>query len=146
MNYEIVTLKEKIVVGIGARTGNNDPDCSNVIGGLWQKFMGDGIWEAMKNKANTYCIGLYSDYDETSYDVTVGCEVMENGNPELTEKRIAAGQYAVFSVKGDVVKDVAQAWEKIWVMPLDRSFSGDFEEYLSNDNGVADIKIYIALK
>ncbi|AET67975.1 hypothetical protein Desor_2396 [Desulfosporosinus orientis DSM 765] len=146
MNYEIVTLKEKIVVGIGAKTGNNDPDCSKIIGGLWQKFMGDGILESIKNKVNAYCIGLYSDYDDTSYYVTVGCEVTKNGNPELTEKRIVTGQYAVFSVKGDVVKDVADAWEKIWAMPLDRSFSGDFEEYLSNDNGVADINIYIALK
>ena len=146
MNYEIVTLKEKIVVGTSARTGNNDPNCSKIIGGLWQKFMGEGIWEATKNKANPYCIGLYSNYDETSFDVTVGCEVTENGNPELVEKRIATGKYAMFSVKGDVVKDVSEAWEKIWAMPLDRSFSGDFEEYLSNEGGVADVRIYIALK
>lgn len=147
MDYEIVTLKEKIIAGIAARTGNNDPDCSKIISGLWQKFMDDGIWESTKNKANAYCVGLYSDYDETtSFDVTVGCEVTENGNPELTEKRIAAGRYAVCRVEGDVVKDVADAWEKIWAMPLDRSFSGDFEEYLSNDDGIADVKIHIALK
>ncbi|QIB70323.1 AraC family transcriptional regulator [Aminipila butyrica] len=146
MNYEVVTLKEKIVVGTCARTGNDDPDCVKIIGGLWQKFMAEGIWESIENKANTYCIGLYSDYDETSYDVTVGCEVLENSNPKLTEKRISAGQYAVFHVKGDVVKAVSEAWGKIWDMPLDRSFSGDFEEYLSNDNGVAEINIYIALK
>lgn len=36
MNYEIVNLEEKIVVGITARTGNNDPECQKVIGGLWQ--------------------------------------------------------------------------------------------------------------
>lgn len=146
MNYEIVTLKEKIMVGVTARTGNNAPDCTEVIGGLWQKFMENGVWASIQNKANIYCIGLYSDYDETSYDVTVGAEVTENGNPELTEKIIPAGKYAVFNLKGDVVKDVSSAWSEIWAIPLDRSFTGDYEEYLSNENGVAEVKIYIALK
>ncbi len=146
MNYEIVSLEQKIVVGITARTGNTGPDCNKIIGGLWGKFMGEGVWASIRNKANAYCIGLYSDYDEASYNVTVGAEVTANGNPELTEKIITAGKYAVFNIKGDVVKDVAEAWDKIWAMPLDRSFTGDFEEYLSNENGTAEINIYIALK
>lgn len=34
MKYEIVTLKEKIAVGVSARTNNLSPDMSMVIGGL----------------------------------------------------------------------------------------------------------------
>lgn len=146
MNYEIVTLQEKIVVGVTARTSHTDPQCQQVIGGLWQKFMEDGIWASIQNQANPYCVGLYSGYDETSYDVTVGAEVTKNENPQLIEKIIPAGNYAVFQIKGDIVKDVAEAWDKIWALPLERNFTGDFEEYLSNENGVAEIKIYIALK
>ena len=56
MNYEIVNLNEKIIAGISARTGNSDPECQKIIGGLWQDFMGKGIWDSMKNKANEYCI------------------------------------------------------------------------------------------
>ncbi len=41
---------------------------------------------------------------------------------------------------------VAKAWDKIWKMDLDRSFTGDFEEYLNSDFENADIDIYIALK
>ena len=148
MNYEIVNLEEKIVVGVTARTGNTDPDCQKIIGGLWQDFMGKGIFASLENKANVYCVGLYSDYnfDEMTYDVTVGAEVSANENSEFSEKTIPAGKYAVFNVKGDVVTDVSNAWNEIWAMPLERSFTGDFEEYLSNENGVADVNIYIALK
>lgn len=146
MNYEIVTLEEKLIAGLTARTGNNDPDCTKIIGGLWQKFMGENISQNMKNKVSQYPVGLYSDYDETSYDVTVGTAVSENGNPELSTKVIPSGKYAKFSINGDVVKDVADAWNEIWKMPLERSFIADFEEYISNNNGVADVNIYVALK
>ncbi len=146
MNYEIVNLKEKTVVGVTARTANDAPDCAAVIGGLWKSYFGDGILASIKNKATPYCIGLYSDYDATSYDVTVGSEVSTNANPELSVKTIPAGKYAVFNIKGNVVTDVANAWNEIWQMPLDRSFAADFEEYLTNDEDNAEINIYIALK
>ena len=147
MNYEIVNLEEKIVVGITARTGNNDPECQKVIGGLWQDFMSKGIWESMKNKANEYCIGLYSNYDFTdmTYDVTIGAEVTQ-ADTKINVKKIPGGKFALFRVKGDVVKAVSEAWEKIWAIPLERSFAGDFEEYVSNEYGIAEINIYVALK
>jgi len=148
MNYETVRLEEKIIVGLTGRTGNMDPDCQKIIGGLWQDFMGEGVSGQVKNKANSFCVGLYSAYDfiEMKYDVTVGCEVTGNSNPELSAKTIPAGRYAKFHVKGDVVKDVSDAWGIIWELPLERSFTGDFEEYTSNENGMADVNIYIALK
>ena len=110
--------------------------------------MGSHVNESLKNKANTYCVGLYSAYDfnNMTYDVTVGCEVSNNQNPEFSCKVIPGGKYARFSIKGDVVKDVSEAWDRIWELPLERSFSGDYEEYLRNENGVADVDIYIALK
>lgn len=147
MNYEIVNLEKKNIVGLTAKTGNNDPDCQRIIGGLWQDFMNKGIWNSLNNKTNTYCVGLYSNYDfvNMTYDVTVGAEVSENANPELSQRTIPEGRYAVFNITGDVVKDVANAWEEIWAMTLDRSFTGDFEEYLSNENGVANVNIYVAL-
>lgn len=146
MQYEVVTLAEKKIVGLSSRTGNEDPQMAAVIGGLWQKFMGEGVWQSIQHPANPYCVCLYSDYDATSYAVTVGAEVTENGNPELTQQVIPAGKYARFCIKGDVVKDVGAAWNEIWAMPLARSYTGDFEEYLSNVDGVAEVAIYIALQ
>lgn len=109
--------------------------------------MSKGIWESMKNKANEYCIGLYSNYDFTdmTYDVTIGAEVTQ-ADTKINVKKIPGGKFALFRVKGDVVKAVSEAWEKIWAIPLERSFAGDFEEYVSNENGIAEINIYVALK
>nr|WP_024834942.1 GyrI-like domain-containing protein [Clostridium sp. 12(A)] len=146
MNYETVTLAEKIVVGVSAITGNNDPNMGKIIGGLWEKLYYEGVNNAIKNKVNKYAIGLYSDYVADTYCVTAGSQVSKAENPELTVKTIPAGTYAKFSIHGHMVHAVNEAWGEIWKMDLDRSFTGDFEEYLTGDVENCDIDIYIALK
>lgn len=146
MNYEIVKLEQKIVVGVSAITSNSDPKMNEVIGGLWQKLYQGGISGTIKNKINEYAIGLYSDYSNDQYCVTAGNEVSKAENDELTVKIIPAGKYARFSIHGHMEKVVAKAWDEIWKMDLNRSFTGDFEEYLNCDWDNADINIYIALK
>lgn len=146
MKYEIVELKEKIVVGVSAITSNDSADMSAVISGLWEKLYKDGVNNSIKNKVNEYAIGLYSDYSDDKYTVTAGNEVSVVENDGLSVKIIPAGKYAKFSVHGNMVKAVAESWGKIWQMDLDRSFTGDFEEYLNSDWENADIDIYIALK
>jgi predicted transcriptional regulator YdeE len=146
MNYEIVNLEQKTVVGVSAITSNADSQMGAVIGGLWEKLYQGGVNAAIKNKINEYAIGLYSDYSKDQYCVTAGNEVSKPENDELTVKIIPAARYAKFSVHGHMEKAVAEAWGEIWKMDLDRSFTGDFEEYLNSDWENADIDIYIALK
>lgn len=146
MNYEIVNLEEKIVVGVSAITGNNDINMGKTIGGLWEKLYQDGISETIKNKVNEYAIGLYSDYEDNKYLVTVGNEVCKAENEGLTIKKIPEGKYAKFSIEGHMQKAVAEAWDKIWQMDLDRSYEVDFEEYLNSDFDNAKINIYISLR
>jgi predicted transcriptional regulator YdeE len=43
-------------------------------------------------------------------------------------------------------KAVSDSWGEIWQTDLDRSFTGDFEEYRNADPENCDIDIYIALK
>lgn len=145
MKYEIVNLEEKIVVGVSAVTSNNDPKMGEIIGGLWEKLYQGGVNAAIKNKVNEYAIGLYSDYTSENYCVTAGNEVSKAENADLTVKVIPAGKYAKFSVHGHMEKAVASAWAEIWPLNLDRSFTGDFEEYLNSDFENCDINIYIAL-
>ena len=38
MNYEIVELKEKTIVGFAARTSNEDPQMGAIIGDLWKQL------------------------------------------------------------------------------------------------------------
>jgi len=83
MNYEIVTLEEKTVAGISARTNNGSPDMGAVIGGLWNRFYSEGIYEEIPEKANQKALGIYTDYagDETGdYTVMVACET--KGEPQ----------------------------------------------------------------
>lgn len=145
MNYEIVTLKQKTVVGISAETSNTDPCMNEKIGKLWNDLYQGGINAQIRNKINEYAIGLYSDYTQNRYLATAGNEVSKSENPELITKIIPAGTYAKFSIHGPMQSAVAEAWEKIGQMDLDRSFTGDFEEYLNSDFEHADIDIYIAL-
>ena len=143
MNYEIVELKEKTIVGFTARTSNEDPQMGAIIGDLWKQLYTPENTEKIQNRVNAYAIGLYSDYDKEGYQVTAGFEVSdaESGNG-FTVKTIPAGRYAKFSVHGDMIEAVANSWKEIWETSLDRTFTGDFEEYLSQE----DIDIYIAIK
>lgn len=147
MKYEVVTLEKKIVVGVSAITANDAPDVGQTIGGLWGRLYQDKVVDTIKNIKNSFAIGLYSDYtSDNKFCVTVGKEVSQAENNELTVKMIPAGKYAKFSIHGNMVTAVTQAWNEIWSMDLDRSFTGDFEEYLNDDFDNADINIYIALK
>jgi predicted transcriptional regulator YdeE len=146
MNYEIVNLEEKIVVGVSTITSNDDPNMGKIIGGLWEKLYQGGVNETIKNKVNEYAIGLYSDYEDNKYLVTAGNEVSKVENEGLTIKKIPAGKYAKFSIEGHMEKAVAQAWNEIWKIDLDRNYKADFEEYLNSDFDNAKIDIYISLK
>ncbi|WMJ82932.1 GyrI-like domain-containing protein [Oscillospiraceae bacterium LTW-04] len=152
MNYEIVTLEEKNIVGLTARTANTAPDMGSVIGGLWRQFFENGLFSSIADKANNFAVGLYSNYSgdaHEEYDITVGCEVTQiSKSPTgMVKKVIPQGDYAKFVVFGDQVKAVAGAWTEIWAMPLSRSYTGDFEEYVSTDgNGNCEVHIYVALQ
>lgn len=151
MKYEVVELTEKKVIGITARTRNNDEDMPLIIGGLWQRFFTDGIYQSILHKRNDCSIGLYSDYESNVdglYDVTVCCEVSKfEGQPaDVAVKTIPPGKYAKFVVRGHMQRAVGEFWTKLWSMDLDRRYSSDFEEYQSGgDADNCEIHVYIAI-
>ncbi len=150
MNYEIVTLNEKIAVGISARANNNAPDVCAVIGGLWNRFFKEGVYESIPYKANEKALGIYMDYAgeiNADYTAMVACETTkEPVKGEYTVCHIPAGRYAKFVVHGDMVQAVAMAWQEIWQMDLPRMFQCDFEEYQDDSMDNAEIHIYVGLK
>ncbi len=146
MDYEIVTLKEKKIVGIAARTGNKEPEMQAVIGGLWQQYYEGNVCQKNKNKVSDFAYGIYSDYKGDTYQVTVGAEVTQvSDKEELDTLIIPQGKYAKFHIVGDMVKDVADAWAKIWQMDLNRIYTADFEEYVDFDGTTSTINLYIAI-
>lgn len=151
MKYEIVNLEEKTAVGLCARTNNSSPDMCQVIGGLWQRFYSDGAYSAIENKADCKAVGLYYDYqDEEKGDYSTAAACVVNAADKIpkgmTVIKIPAGKYARFIVKGDIVEAVAQFWNELWKMDINRSFVCDFEEYQNSDPVNAEIHIYIGVK
>lgn len=156
MNYEIVTLQEKNVAVLTARTNNSSPEMGNIIGGLWQKFYSAEIFPKLTNRTNAYALGMYTEYssDENGdYTAAVGCEV--TGKPSLPSEmkiiKIPAGKYAEFSITGEMdtneqLASLQGLWQELWGMDLDRAYVCDFEEYRSADPKFADIHVYIGLK
>ena len=151
MNYEVVYLKEKIVAGFTIRTNNNNSNMKEDIGRTWKKFFVGNVYESILNKQNNNSIGLYTNYEDKvngDYDMMVCCEISKEENliNEIDVKKISEGKYAKFEVKGNVQKVVAEFWNKLWSMDMDRKYSFDFEEYKGDcemDN--AEINIYISI-
>ena len=150
MNYEIVNLEEKIAVGISAKTNNQSPDAGAVIGGLWQRFFGEGIYASIPGKVNEKALGIYTNYaddEKADYTALVACETdKEPTESALTVCKIPAGRYAKFVIHGDMVQAVSVAWQAIWCMDLPRSFQCDFEEYQDDKMDNAEIHIYVGLR
>lgn len=152
MNYEIVNLEEKRVVGLAARTNNQSPEMGAVIGGLWEKFYGEGVYAQIENKTSDKALGIYTDYAGGAmddYTIMVACEAAESKTmpKDTIVKTIPAGRYAKFVVKGDMHTAVANCWMEIWSMDLPRAFISDFEEYQDDCmDGDAEIHIYVGLK
>lgn len=151
MDYEIVTLKEKTAAGITARTNNHAPDMGMVIGSLWENFYGKGYFARIPDDKRGHVLGIYSGYESDEngdYDMTAACEVtdLDGLTDEFTVRTIPAGTYAKFVVKGDVQRALAEFWQELWALKLNRSFQADFEEYREITGEEAEIHVYIGLK
>lgn len=152
MNYEIVTLLEKKVIGVSARTKNSSPNMSDIIGRLWNHFYQDGIYSQIPSKINDKSLGIYSDYEADfngEYEIFVGCEVEQEPANQIADTRvkiIPTCKYAKFVVRGNMHQIVANFWSELWNMKLDRSYICDFEEYQNNSIEDAEVHIYISIK
>ena len=152
MNYEIVSLEKKVVVGLMKKTTNNNNQAVTDIGLLWQDFLGSGVYSKIKNKTNYKTIGLYTDYEgdfTKPYKFYACCEVDEAEEIvlPLEKKVIEAGKYAKFIVNGHVKNAVGEFWMRLWKMDLDRKYTSDFEEYhnISDDINNQEIHVYISI-
>ncbi len=156
MKYKIVELEEKNVAALTARTNNASPEMTGVIGSLWQKFYSPDFCPKLKNRADAYALGMYTDYadDENGdYTAAVGCAVTTaEGLPDGFEViTVPKGKYAEFVIEGELdtkaqLAALGSLWQEIWQSGLDRTFICDFEEYRSADPKKADIHVFIGIK
>lgn len=155
MEYTIVELPERKIIGLSCHVRNNDPECGKQIGELWGQFMQEEVSGSIQEPLfEPYsCFGLYSNYhiEDMEYDTLVGLESTAETAPEGMETLIIpAGKYAQFSVQGDVVQAVVDAWNDIWAMEGFtelRAFTVDFEAYHpSEDMTNTKIDLFVALQ
>lgn len=152
MNYEIITLEEKKIVGISKKIINNVEAVKN-IAEMWNQFNVKNTYNKILDKAVPNVMGIYYDYEgdyTNPYNFMIGCEVKKSDslNEEMSQIIIPSGKYAKFTVRGDVQKAVGEGWMKIWNMNLDRAYTYDFELYRNNSEDMSDmiVDIFIALK
>ncbi len=149
MHYEIIELKETKVAGFTAKTSNTSPDMGAVIGGMWQRFFMPDGYAAIPGKASDKALGIYTEYENDergSYTFMTGCTVSGDIPDGFEVRTLPAGKYAKFVVRGNMVTAVGEFWQKLWQMPLDRTFVFDFEEYQNSDPDNCEVHIYIGIK
>lgn len=147
-----VRLDSKKFIGIAVRTSNNENTAAD-IGGLWQRFIGDGILAQIPNRVNDSIYSIYTEYDgdhTDPYTTVLGCEVTSLKEvPEgFKTCEVPASEYLKFSKTGNINEGfVYKEWLKIWAMDLNRTFKADFEVYgkKAQNSANAEVEIYIGI-
>jgi len=147
MQYTTIQLPSFEVAGITLRTNNVSAMQQATIPAFWEKFLKEDIYKTIPNNAEPNAIyGLYTDYASDhsgDYTLLLGAKVnnaerLTNG---LVRREIPTANYAVFST--DSPQKVFELWQTIWALPLQRTYSSDFEVYKKE---VESISIYIAIQ
>ena len=143
-----VQVEEFQVTGIKVRTQNADEmnADSAKIGTLWQGFSSQ-VAPKLADNAKVY--GVYCQYESDAngaFDVYAAADKLTDTDA-FESQTIQAGEYMVFSQKGDMPQAVIDAWVEIWqyfseLPERERAYTTDFEYYKSDD----EVEVYIALK
>ncbi len=150
---DLVHLDAFNIIGIAARTTNQNAQARTDIGELWTRFMQDNILQQIPGKVtdDIYCV--YTDYetDHTGpYTAILGCKV--NSLTEIpdgfTGITIAAEKYEVYFLEGKFPDNVGDAWMSIWENATDRKYTADFDLYSAGAKSFeeTEVKIYLAVQ
>jgi len=142
------------VIGIEARTTNENAQSAQDIGALWQRLMGENLIPQIPNKTDGAILSIYTDYESdyaNPYTVVLGCRVSSLDEvPEgMVGRSFAGGEYDHRIAKGNLTQGVVyQAWVDIWGTELDRAYTADFEVYGENaqNREDAEVEIFVALR
>ncbi|KQX84975.1 GyrI-like domain-containing protein [Variovorax sp. Root473] len=128
------------VSGLTVRTTNreeNDPATAR-IGALWNRFFGEQTYGVTLHRtSDTRIFSVYSAYESDAhgaFDVTAGVAVSEGADSIAIE----AGDYLVFTGRGEMPQMVIATWQRIWQYfeahpEIVRRYRSDFEAYAGPD-------------
>jgi predicted transcriptional regulator YdeE len=124
------------VAGLTVRTTNRDESASSTgrLAALWGQFFDQEIYASTPHRhADKRLFGVYSAYESDAhgaFDVTAGVAVVEGAG----SVGIEAGDYLVFTARGEMPRLVIDAWQHIWQYfeahpEIVRRYRSDFEAY-----------------
>jgi len=150
---EIKDIQEFYIIGISVRTTNANGQGAKDIGGLWNRFMTEGIADKIPNKSGFDIYSVYTNYDgdyTNPYTTILGCKVnnIEEVPEGMVAHKVEAGSYQPFVAKGNLNEGVVVTeWQKIWSSDLARKYTSDFEIYGARAQNPedAEVDIYIAI-
>lgn len=152
---------EVVVIGIQARTtADKEMSGQGIIGGMWQKFMQEGVLGKIPNKADQNVYAIYTDFSNKrfgEYSVVIGARVTDKSKVPagMVAVTIPAGKYAVFqSEAGPAWQVIPAAWLKIadaedkGSLGYTRTYVADFELYSgqSMDPQNMQAELYVGVK
>lgn len=146
-------LETFYIIGLSVRTSNENNQAATDIPALWERFMTEGISSKITNRLSEEIYSLYTDYEKDHtkpYTTVLGYKVKDlTAIPEgLTGVSVPGKTFEVFTASGKLSDGIVIGeWMRIWNMPLDRAYTGDFEIYgaKSQNPEQAEVDIYIAL-
>ena len=149
-----LTIQKFSVIGISARTTNENGQAGQDIPTLWDKFTSEGILEKIPNKIDNSIYCIYTEYEKDHtkpYTTILGCKVSDLQTvPEgMVGKTFDEANYTKIVAKGKISQGmVFNEWRKIWNSYLDRTFTADFEVYdeKAQNPENAEVDIFIAIK
>ena len=148
-NIRKIELTAKTINGLQVRTKNVDemnPETQK-IAPLWGRFFTEILPTLGTTPPQLY--GVYSNYESDAFgefDVLAGADVLEKSDG-LKSVTVEAGNYLVFTAKGELPQAVIETWGQVWAYFEDpsidekRAFKTDFELYKSE----TEAEIYIGV-
>ena len=149
-------IQQFYVIGLEDRTTNDrEQSGQGVIGRLWSRLMGEGLYESIPDKEDSSKVVVYSDYESDekgAYSYLLGARVSSIASVPsgMSSRTVLAGDYKKFtSARGPLIKVVPETWKQVWTSPqLHRKFATDFEIHdiraKNQDDGQVDI--YVGVK
>jgi predicted transcriptional regulator YdeE len=142
------------IVGISARTSNENGQSSQDIPALWNKFMSENILSKIPGRIDDTIYCAYTEYEKDHtkpYTTLLGCKVKDlSAVPEgMKGITVDAGNYKLFTAKGNLMEGaIFQEWMNIWNSGVSRTYSVDFEVYgeKAKDPTNAEVEIFVAVK
>ena len=146
-------INEFKIIGIAARTTNQNNQSVQDIGKLWGQFYANNLIDKIPNKLSNDIYSIYTDYKSDfteDYTIIIGMQVdnLDTIPSGLIGRKFPGDNFTVFLAKGEMPKAIMDAWATIWEQDkeLNRKYSYDFEVYGEKSRNEKDpeVEIYIA--